>query len=235
MGTTSWLAVCPFDLECYFKEPGLATQGAPYMLAEYLLTCGSVLQWFVETFSLEEILIAKQMGVSPYLLLDEKVRRIQPGADGVTYLPYFQGSRSHDQMDPTSGAILGLTLSHSPAHIYRALLESFGYAIRFGLERLSTQGIEVQHLAISGGGAISPVWRQILSDIFAKPLYHYRLADPCLGIAGLLAFSLGIWDKLSEIQGWLSDPTTSEPDLEKHKLYDHGYERYIAARRSLSI
>jgi xylulokinase len=235
IGTSGWLAVCPHDLEAYLRNPKLAAEQAPYLLEAYLLSCGSTLQWYLDQFGSSEVAQAENQGVSPLQILDEKATHISPGSNGLLVFPYFSGSRQNQRLEPLSGGVTGLTLNHSPIHFYRAFLESFGYILRSGLERLETRGFLVEKIVVTGGGAVSKVWRQILSDINMKSLVYYPYADPCLGSVTVTGYALGLWKSLDHALTWLPTPLVSHPDPHTHALYEVPYQRFIETRSRLLL
>lgn len=233
-GTTGWLGTVPHSVQDYLRNPLLLAEGSPYSLDVYLLALGSSLNWFCRQFAETEMKIAEQRGVSVYQILDGKAADVPAAGGGLTVLPYFLGGRSTRFREPEAGAIVGLTLSHTPVHVYRALLESFGYVIRRSIEREVDDGIAVQRIIATGGGAASSLWRQIVADITRKPLYHFPDADPCLGNAYLVAYALRVSEELAGIQAWLPSPVVTEPARGADQ-YDAGYNRFLALADVLSV
>jgi xylulokinase len=233
-GTTGWMGVLPCDLEAYFHNPILAKSGAPYWLAVYLLAMGAAVQWFQEQFCQYRQPEAGRLGLSLYQFLDLEAESIPAGAEGVCVLPYFQGRRQVGVREVDSAAILGLNLSHTPAHIYRALLESFGYAVRTAIEDLKEQDIIIKRLIGTGGGAASPLWRQMVCDISGLPMYYHDKANPCLGDAFLAGYALGKFKSLTDIQSWLPKPIVTQPQDDTQNLYNQAYIRFIRLREANS-
>jgi xylulokinase len=235
LGTTGWMGIVPHNLANYFKNPRLISQGAPYLLEVYLLALGSALQWYRDQFAIGEKAVARRLGTSAYHVLDDEAAQVPSGSDGLIILPYFLGGRELDMPQPETASIFGLTLSHTGAHVYRALLESFGYVVRSALERLDARGTRVRRIVITGGGASSVLWRQIVSDIIEHPLYYYVNADPCLGSAYLVGYALGFWDSLERIRDWLHPVITTQPSEDGRSIYDESYSLFMAQQSSLSI
>jgi xylulokinase len=130
------------------------------------------------------------------------------------------------------GVIFGLTPGHTASHVYRALLESFGYAVRQGHEPIRGQ---VRCLIATAGGAASPLWRQIMADILGAPLEHHAQASGSLGIAFLAAYATGQVTSLSAIRdAWLADPEITTPDPNIRRTYDDFYRVYCHLDSSLA-
>ena len=96
----------------------------------------------------------------------DAVNSIPPGSEGLLMLPYLEGER----VPPVSegcGVFLGLRpASFTPAHMARAAMEGASLGLRYGFERFKSLGIETDEVRLTGGGAKSGAWRQILADLF---------------------------------------------------------------------
>jgi xylulokinase len=101
---------------------------------------------------------------------DAIVRATPPGADGLVLLPHFDGERTPNLPD-ACGVLFGLRRgSLSPGHLARAAMEGVTFGMNYGLRRLRALGIRPEELRITGGGARSPAWRQVMADIFGVPV-----------------------------------------------------------------
>jgi sugar (pentulose or hexulose) kinase len=235
LGTSGWLGVLPYDLEVYFHNPFLTRQGAPYLLCAYLLSLGSTLCWIRDKFAFSEKLMAEQQGISMFQLLDEAAGNIPAGSEGVCIIPYFQGNWQINLKEPDSGVIFGLKLSHNPIHIYRGLLESYGYIVRSAIEKLRTDGILLRRFVYTGSGSKSVLWRQIISDITGKSWLYYANLEPSLGNAFLVGYALGNFPSLTRIQDWLPEPLIHSPNIKVRQVYDKAYERFVLLWSKLSV
>jgi xylulokinase len=127
-------------------DPGSLTAAAG------MATSGSLTTWFRELFG------------NPRFddLIDES-STVAPGSNGVIVLPYFAGERTPIFDPDARGTILGLTLGHGRAHLYRAALEGIAFGVRHNLEVIAPQGA-TQTIAV-GGGTRGELWVQIVSDV----------------------------------------------------------------------
>lgn len=151
-----------------------------------LKAAASALEWFARSHSeapLETLLAAAEQ--SP------------PGSQGVTFLPYLMGRGSPDPNPAATGAFLGLTLKSQRCDLTRAVLEGVAFEFRSLLDELLLLGQPCAELRISGGGARSVLWRQILAGILARPLTYYT-ADSTLGAAIMAAVGSGYSAGLAE-------------------------------------
>jgi xylulokinase len=234
-GTTGWAGILTHNLHDYFNDPQQSIKGSPYILDSYIEHLGSALNWFREVMFIddEQGITNGAPHVTGFESLDQKAIAVPPGADGLTLLPGFQTGLVDHTTGSETGVLYGLSLSHTPAHIYRALLESFGYLFRLAIKSQAANGIQVQRVACTGGGASSPIWRQIISDIIQLPLEFFTASGPCLGVAFLAAHALGFLQSMEEISGWLPKKTITYPSVEKDPRYEAAYSRFLWLRKVL--
>jgi xylulokinase len=101
---------------------------------------------------------------------DATISEVEPGSDGLILLPFFTGERTPNLPNATA-TLLGMTAQNcSRGHILRATAEGATYAIRFGLDELRRLGIEATEIILTGGGAKSAAWRQIVADVCGLPV-----------------------------------------------------------------
>ena len=98
------------------------------------------------------------------------VQSVPAGSHGLLLLPYFAGERTPNVPDGT-GTLLGLN-QHTldAAHLARAAMEGVTLGMNYGLRRLAVLGVKAKEIRVTGGGAKSPVWRQIMADVFGVPV-----------------------------------------------------------------
>src|SRR3569832_2988051 len=101
-------------------------------------------------------------------MLNDEPAAVKPGSNGQIFLPYLAGERT-PQADPNArGCIIGLTLTHSRGHLARSVMEGVAYSLRESLALFRQMGVPVNEIRASGGGAKSPLWRQIQADVFGQ-------------------------------------------------------------------
>jgi xylulokinase len=120
---------------------------------------------------------------------------IPPGSEGLLFLPYLTGERTPYPDPLARGAFAGLTLRHSQAHLSRAVLEGVAFGLRDGFELMKGAGLTgISQVRVSGGGAKSPLWRQILADVLAVELVTVNTTEGAAYGAALLAgVGAGAW------------------------------------------
>jgi xylulokinase len=197
-----------------------------------VLSAGRLVRWYAEHFAAAEMAVAGRTGGSVYDLLEAEAREVPPGAEGLIALPHLLGRRTPTP-DPTiRGALLGLTPSHGPAHVYRALLESFAYNIRQGFEPLRPR---IDRLVATAGGARSRLWRQIVADVLEAPLEYSPGASGALGIAFIAGYAVGLIEEFTEIkETWLQGQELTTPDPTASALYRRLFPLYVEFEEALA-
>ncbi|HEY9696989.1 MAG TPA: xylulokinase [Trichocoleus sp.] len=116
------------------------------------------------------------------------------GCEGLTFLPYLTGERT-PHLDPQArGTWVGLGLHHTRAHLMWAALEGVAFAIKQGLEALTTDDMPLPNLRLAGGGTLEPAWRQLLATVLRVPLYSITLpAASAQGAALLAGLGIGVY------------------------------------------
>jgi xylulokinase len=123
------------------------------------------------------------------------VAHVPPGSEGLFFLPYLTGERTPYPDPLARGAFVGLTVRHTGAHLARALLEGVAFGLRDSFELMRSTGLaNIAQVRVTGGGARSPLWRQILADVFATELATVNTTEgAAYGAALLAATGVGTW------------------------------------------
>ena len=160
--------------------------------------------------------------------LNAEADAIPPGADGVTFLPYLQGERTPHRDASMRGALIGLSLAHSRAHVTRAVIEGVCFALRDSVSILAELGIAPQQMLLTGGGAKSPFVRRLQSEVFGVPVTTVnREEGPAYGAALLAAVGVGAFPDLAAAAGaTLTRAAPEHPDPAAHAAYDEPYRRF---------
>jgi xylulokinase len=129
--------------------------------------------------------------------------------------------------DSARGTMVGLTLSHTKAHVYRSILEGVGYGLRHHVEAMEQTGVPIERALAIGGGARSSLWRRIVSDItgMSQEYVSTPIGSP-LGGAYLAGLGTGVFEDLSRIEDFATVRTRTDPDPEAEAIYDEYYAVY---------
>ncbi|KAG7338596.1 FGGY family carbohydrate kinase [Nitzschia inconspicua] len=165
-----------------------------------------------------------------YKYLDAEADQISPGCDGLIALETFQGSRTPVTDPLARGALVGLTLSHTRAHIWRALMEAVAFGTRGCLEGLQMAGHPCDEIIIAGGATRSSTWLQMHADVTGKPVVVCEFSDaPLLGCAILASVNAGVQSSIEDaVQRMVRQAKRIEPSQEAVKTYDELYKVYSA-------
>ena len=159
-----------------------------------------------------------------YNALEQAAAAVPAGADGLYALPHLLGERTPVPDPLARGVLFGLTTTHTTGHIYRALLEGVAYALRDSYEHAP---IPLTRLVISGGGSRCALWRQIIADVFGRPLSSVPNGDNALGTAYLAGVALGMFDSFKSVRDqWLSTGAIITPNPAQVERYDTLYHFY---------
>ncbi len=160
---------------------------------------GLSLKWFRDNFCQAEKDTAKLMGVDEYYLMDKEAETVPIGANRLIYLPYLMGERT-PHLDPDArGMFFGLSAIHTKKDMLRAVMEGVAYSLRDCVEICREMGIDVSDMMACGGGGSSPLWRQMLADLYACPVKTASSKEgPALGVAILAMVGAGIYSSVPE-------------------------------------
>jgi xylulokinase len=118
----------------------------------------------------------------------EPATDIPPGSDGLVFLPYLTGERTPYPDPLARGAFVGLTVRHSLPHMSRSVLEGVAFGLRDSFELMKAAGLgDITQVRVTGGGAKSPFWRQILADVLQAELVTVNSEEGAAYGAALLA------------------------------------------------
>lgn len=190
---------------------------------------GSIVAWFKNQFASDAAAKAKERGVDTYDVLTEMAQDVPIGSEGLIVLDYFQGNRS-PYTDPLArGVMWGLTLSHTPGHVFRAIIEGICYGTENILSTMRESDFELEETVVSGGPAKSELWMQIHADVSNVPISFTRVSEgPILGSAMLAAVGAEIYpDVPAAAEKMVHTSDTIEPDPERHEEYRFYVDRYM--------
>jgi xylulokinase len=150
---------------------------------------GLSLRWFRDTFA------TNSSGVrESYDQLTAEAAKIPAGSDGLLWTPYLMGERTPHLDSNARGALVGLTASHTRAHVVRAILEGVAFSLRDTFTLFREMNVPVTSIRLGGGGARSPLWRQIQADVYGHPVEIVEAEEGAAYGAALLAgVGVGLW------------------------------------------
>jgi xylulokinase len=205
-----------------------------YGISGGMATAGALTTWFRDQFAkdLVEAEAAEAAGgkraEDPYEALADEAAGSTLGARGLVALPYFSGERTPLHDARARGVIAGLSVAHTRADVYRALLEATAYGIRHNLEVMRSTGAPIRRVAAVGGGAHNPLWLQIVSDVASIPQsIPERTTGASFGNAFLVGRSTGVIPSDAVLHdSWVRIAKTVEPDPTATEAYEPYYREF---------
>jgi xylulokinase len=164
-----------------------------------MLAAGGSFQWYRNNFAELERQKALRSSKETYEVLCEEAAEVKPGSEGLIFLPYLTGERTPHADPNARGGWIGLNVRHTRAHMVRSLLEGVSYGMRDSLEIVRGMGVPVNEIRMSGGGARSKIWRQMLADVYAHNVCTINVSEgPAFGAALLAAVGTKCFKNIQE-------------------------------------
>jgi xylulokinase len=202
-----------------------AVPGRWHMMAVMLSAAGS-LRWFRDALA---------PGVA-FGDLVEPAAAVPPGSDGLLFLPYLTGERSPHPDPLARGAFVGLTIGHDRRHLTRAVLEGVAFGLRDGLDLMTTAGMPApSQIRASGGGIVSPLWRQILADVLEADIATVNTSEgAAYGAAVLAAVGAGWFETVEAATDALVTASVAASPGHDTAVYRQAHARYRELYPALS-
>jgi xylulokinase len=195
---------------------------------------GLSLRWFRDTFGVPP----GRAGADPYDQLSAEAAQVPPGSGGVLWAPYLMGERT-PHLDPKArAALVGLSADHNRGNIIRAILEGVAFSLKDTLTIFRELGIPVRGIRVGGGGARSPLWRQIQADVYGQAVETVQAEEGAAYGAALLAgVGVGAWasvDAACDAVVRVAKRTAPEPEASRVMQETYvSYRRLYPALRSI--
>ena len=197
-----------------------AVPGRWHVMGVMLSAAGS-LRWYRDVVAPE----------AEFTALIDEAAGVAPGSEGLFFLPYLSGERTPHADPQARGAFSGLTLAHGRAHMTRAVLEGVAFGLKDNLALIASLGLDpAREIRVSGGGAQSPVWRQILADVLGTALVSSKTVEgAAVGAALLAGVGVGCWSTVEDACEMAVSLGERTLPRDKHRrLYEKIYQKFIA-------
>ncbi len=241
LGTVGNFGVIFKDTDFMFTPEGLSMinlaftvdSASTYLTIPTTTTGGQSIRYLRDQFSQVEVETERILGVSSYDLLNMQAAKVPLGSQGLIILPYLMGERTPIWDTQARGVIFGLSLTHGKGHLVRAMMEAVAYALYDSYRLIKAAGLKINYpIIFNEGGAVSKLWRQIITDVFNVPtvLVKRRTGAP-FGDAVLAGVMTGIYKDFSVAKEWAGyidemtpNPANHERYMEYFTLYKQIYE-----------
>ncbi len=186
------------------------------------VSSGSILAWFRQEFC-KDLPYEKAFDI-----LNEQAKDIPAGSEGLLVLDYWQGNRHPYYDTKVRGLIYGYTLSHTRAHVYRALMEGIAYGVQNLFEQFRAGGMPIQQIFLSGGSVNSELFLQIYADVCNVKIHIAKdRQSVCLGSAITAAVATGLYADLPQaVKAMVTYQRTIYPDVTRHSVYRQIFAQY---------
>jgi xylulokinase len=194
-----------------------AVPGAWHLMS-VTLSAGGSLSWWRD-----------QLG-GDFDALAGEAEAVEPGAEGLVFLPYLTGERT-PHLDPDArGGFVGLTVRHGRGHLTRAVMEGVAFSMRDGLEIMRELGTPDDDVRAVGGGARSPLWLQLQADVYGRAIRRTVIDEgPAYGAALLAGVAAGAFADVNDAAARVRlREEVTEPDPERARRYDALYGVYTS-------
>ncbi len=194
------------------------------------------IRWLRDTFGAAELALERSSTLDAYDLLVAQAQTAPPGAEGLIFIPTFNGSSAPIVDLYARSCLLGLSLNHTRGHVIRALLEGISMELRWMLDAIKEAGAEVNAIYLAGGGASNSIWNQIHANIFDQSVHTLRISNAAMtGAAMCAAIGLGFYqDWQSAANAFIEIEAVLEPQPEHRPVYEQLYATYKDFFRLLS-
>ncbi|MCC8190806.1 MAG: hypothetical protein LIP77_09275 [Planctomycetes bacterium] len=194
--------------------------GDAWILQVYAAAIGSSLRWYAEQFGGVEAAWAAISGQDQFDLLCQEAAQSPPGANGVVFLPYLQGTQSNPD---ATGSFHNIRSSTTRRDMARAVLEGCAFQVRRNLDRIEDQaGDSQRRIYLGGGGSKNDIWNNIFADILNREIAVSAVRDAAVtGAAMLAALAVGESIPHHRVQ------TTYQPKPENRDIYETRYREFL--------
>lgn len=199
-----------------------------YCLEGGQVSAGSITKWFLREFGIVD--------ENPYGKMAAEAKGIPAGCEGVVALDFFQGNRTPYKDPQATGVFMGMTLSHTRAHLYRAVLESVAFGTRNIIGGMERSGLRIHALMGCGGVTFNEVWLQIISDVSGKPIILTQQSGNAgvLGCAIIAAVGSGVHPGFASAAKQMVHVTRQvQPSAVLHEEYQPVFEKYLKLYQNL--
>ena len=170
-----------------------------------------------------------------YDYINEQAAQIAPGSEGVMFLPYLFGERTPHRDSKARGVYFGISGIHKQKHLIRAVFEGVAFGLKDSLELIKELGIKPSQIRVTGGGAKSILWRQILADVFTAEVRTMQADEgPAFGAALIAGVGAGVYANTEEaVKNTVALGKSFEPNKENCRRYEEIYPLFKSLYNSL--
>lgn len=208
-----------------------AVTGKWHLTGVTLSAAGSV-KWYFEKFGPTIEIINNYPDVKGYGLIDSQAKKAPVGSEGLIFLPYLSGERTPYADPHARGVFFGISYRHNPDYFIRSILEGVAFSQLDCLSLMKELNIKSDNIILSGGGAKSDIWRQILADVLNSKVVTLNIEEgPAFGAAIIAGKGCGLFSKIEDV----ADRILGEVNQENYAIAENveKYKKLYPIYRSL--
>ena len=182
-----------------------------------------LVSWFKKEFAAKEVIQAKRLGISPEELLNQSLKNVPEGCEGLLFQPYFTPNIT---MPTARGAIIGFSDAHTRIHLYRSIIEGINFALIDGMKVMEQRaGHKFQAIYLGGGGSQSDEICQITAHMFGLSVVRTQTYEATgIGCALAAFVGIGVFESYEDgVKAMVHEKDRFEPDEKIHQVYDELY------------
>jgi L-fuculokinase len=198
---------------------------------QFLMIASAVLEWIRK-------MLFSEVSDKPYEVMVNEAMGISPGSDNIIFLPSFFPRSGPTAKYNVPGGLLGLNLSVTRGHIYRAALEGLSYQLRLAIELMENSfNIKLDNVWVVGGGSKNELWNRIRSDVLSRKIIVSRFTEATVLGAALTALKgIGLYKNLDEAKSSLDyQEKIYTPITQNSEIYEKAYKEFINLYGKLSF
>ena len=238
IGSSSWIGIATSEP---ILDPKMRTFTWAHLVPDMFSPTGTMqaaggsYQWVRDVLCEPEKRAAEKLALDSYELMNLQVENSPPGANNLLFFPYLLGERAPRWNPNARGAFFGLTMQHNRADMIRATLEGITLNLKVILDAFEEQGAKIEAMRVIGGGAQGSVWRQIMADIYEKPIVRPALLAEATSMGAALAGGIGVGMfpdfSLAETLTPIVDEIHPNPELKPvydrlYTIFNQSYEAF---------
>ncbi|QEN09733.1 xylulokinase [Oceanispirochaeta crateris] len=226
IGSSSWISLlspAPLMDEKRRIQNFFDLDGVNFNLCGTVQSAGIAIDWL-----LEEMIQPGNTKVNKYSYCESLAQTSKAGSNGLFFIPYLMGERTPHWNSSLKGAFLGLSLNHKKKDICRSVFEGITLALKDVLDVFNENDKEIEKLSLTGGGAISLFWNQIMSDVYQKPVNipHAPKQATSLGAAMAAGVGMNFYKSYSEAVKLVHTERTVNPGVENMEIYEERHSMF---------
>lgn len=199
-----------------------------WYLMGVMLSAGGSFRWLRDTFYDIEKAEAAKRKIDVYEILTNRASKISAGSEGLFFLPYLMGERTPHQSADARGAFVGITARHNKDHFIRSVIEGITFGMKDSLEIIRSQGVKIDQIRLTGGGAKSKFWKKLQANIYNSEVVTVNSSEgPAFGAAVMAGVGVSIYESIEEAaDNMIKVKERIEPDKSEVKKYKPLYEEF---------